>query len=181
LKHLNMDPYLTGLLYGDGTSYLAKNGAYSVWIDQVDHGILDQEVVPRLQKMNFKVHFYDYTSRTDGRHKWRALVFSKDLFVWFRSMRVDILDVVAKMKAREFKRFLAGFFDAEGTKTDRVVIYNKNRKLLSLIQKKLGRIGVSSYIYKFGRVYGIQIYRKLDAEKFCRLVQSYRLKARSAG
>ncbi|TMI08356.1 hypothetical protein E6H34_05490 [Candidatus Bathyarchaeota archaeon] len=76
---------------------------------------------------------------------------------------------------------LAGFFDAEGTHTDRLVIYNKNRKLLASIQRRLQEIGISGHVYRYGVVHGIQIYRKLDVEKFRRLIPSYRLKARVAG
>ena len=143
--------------------------------------LLSSEVVPRLQKMNFKVHFYDYTSRADGSHKWRALVFSKDLFLWFGEMRRNITDVVDGLTNKDFKNFLAGFFDAEGTHTDRLVIYNKNKKLLVSIQRRLLDIGISGQIYRYGAVHGIQIYRKLDVEKFRRLIPSYRLKARNAG
>jgi hypothetical protein len=130
--------------------------------------------------MSFNVHFYDYTSRSDGAHKWRALVYSKNLFHWFREMRKDIVQIVTSMDNEEFKIFVAGFFDAEGTRTDRLVIYNKNEELLIAIQERLQQIDIPSHIYKYGVVHGIQIYRRLDVEKFCRLIPAYRLKARSA-
>ena len=101
-----IDPYLIGMLYGDGTSYASKRGAYSVSVDQVRGQLLSSEVVPRLRKMNFNVHFYDYMSKTDGSHKWRALVFSKDLFLWFGEMRRNIVDVVDGLTNNDFKKFL---------------------------------------------------------------------------
>ena len=85
------------------------------------------------------------------------------------------------MNDNDIRHFIAGFFDAESTKTDRLVIYNKNREMLTVVQVRLEKMGIPSQLYKYGVVYGIQIYRKRDVEKFCRLIPAYRLKARSAG
>lgn len=83
----------------------------------------------------------------------------------------------SRLSTDEKKYFIAGFFDAEGTATDRIVIYNSNTKLLRAIQNFLSEIGVPSYIYKFGKVHGVQIYRKAHVEMFLKHVKAVRLVA----
>ena len=76
--------------------------------------------------------------------------------------------------------YLAGLFDAEGTITDRLVFYNKNKELLDMVKERLDALGIKSNLYKFGKVYGIQLYRKEYVAKFRALIPSFRLKVHSA-
>ncbi len=69
--------------------------------------------------------------------------------------------------------------DAEGTVTDRVVIYNKDTKLLNSIQKKLNELGITnSHIYKFGVVQGLQIYRRASLKRFVGEIPAVKLQPR---
>ena len=79
----------------------------------------------------------------------------------FRNLRAYIDGLTDE----EAKQFIAGVLDAEGTVTDRVVVYNKNMVLLRAIQSKLDKLGIfHSHIYKFGVVHGLQIYRRESLE-----------------
>lgn len=79
-------------------------------------------------------------------------------------------------------QFIAGLFDAEGTKTDKIVIYNQNFTLLKLVKQRLEDFGVKdSHIYTFGSVYGLQVYRKNSVKKFSEIIPSCRLKVRLSG
>lgn len=86
---------------------------------------------------------------------------------------------VEQLSDDELKGFVAGLFDAEGTITDRLV-YNGNKELHVMIKERLDLIGIKSNLYKFGKVYGLQLYRKKYVEKFRMLIPSFRLKVRSA-
>jgi len=178
---LKPTPYLAGILFGDGTSHKGANGAYSVWIDQIDKEILQQNVVPQLATLGSKVYFYSYFAKADDVRKWRALVHSKKIYLWFKELKENPDKYVEQLSNEELKEFVAGLFDAEGTITDRLVFYNKNKELLDKIKERLGAIGIKSNLYKFGKVYGIQLYRKEHVEKFRALIPSFRLKVHSAG
>ncbi len=173
-------PYIAGILFGDGTSHKAANGAYSVWIDQVDKEILKQNVVPQLETLGSKVHFYSYFAKADNVQKWRALVHSKTIYLWFKKLKQNPSNYVEQLSNKEMKEFVAGLFDAEGTITDRLVFYNKNKELLDMVKERLDALGIRSNLYKFGKVYGIQLYRKEYVEKFRASIPSFRLKVHSA-
>jgi hypothetical protein len=176
---MKIHPYLVGVLFGDGTSYKGIQGAYAVWIDQTDRNraILESEVVPRFRRMGFRVYFYKYYARSDRTFKWRALVYSKELYTTIRETTGRITEYFNSLSDKDARRFIAGFFDAEGTMTDRIVMYNQHLRLLQAMKTRLGNLGVRyAYIYRFGSVYGLQIYRKESQRRFLELVPSHRLK-----
>jgi len=175
-----VDPYIAGLFFGDGCIYKRKDGTYRVWIDQADKNkeVLKHEAIPRLIRMQVKTHFYSYYSRKDGVMKWRILLYSKELYMVMREVFQKITEYFESLPDMEARQFIAGLFDAEGTKTDRIVIYNRNVDLLRLIKQKLEDFGIkNSYTYSFGPIYGLQIYRKSSVKKFLEVIPSYRLKA----
>ena len=89
----------------------------------------------------------------------------------------EIENYLENLPNEESKLFIAGFVDAEATFTDRVVIYNKNTKLLRVIQRKLDLLGIrNSHIYKFGVVHGLQLYRRKDLSKFVRDIPAVKLR-----
>src|SRR3989344_4238334 len=153
-----MDSYIAGMLYGDGTKFLGKNRAYAVTVDQhiKNKGISDF-LKKKLKESEFNVHDYDF--KFGKTHMRRIMVYSKKLFIEFEDMR----------------NFIGGLFDAEGTITDRLVVYNMDLKLLKAIQKFLKQKKILSYIYRFGKVYGVQIYKKEDVKKFRKLINCVKL------
>ena len=176
---MKIHPYLVGVLFGDGTSYRGIHGAYAVWIDQTERNkaILESEVVPRLRRMGFRVHFYRYYARSDRTFKWRALVYSKELYTAVRETTRRITEYFGSLHDKDARQFIAGFFDAEGTVTDRIVIYDRNLGLLRAVERRLASLGVQyAHIYRFGSVFGLQIYRKESQRRFLELVPSRRLK-----
>jgi len=170
---MKVDAYLAGLLYGDGTSHHSKsNRAYQVWIDQAERNkYIAEEAKKYLEAIGLNVHFYGHQDKV------RASVYSKEFFEFFRELRENVLDFFEALFRKEKLRFIAGFFDAEGTITDRYVFYNGNHGLLKAIVGFLKHEGVKSYIYSFGSIYGIQIYRKDDAKKFQSLIPSLKIVA----
>ena len=172
------NPYLAGMLYGDGTCYRGKNGAYAVWVDQSERNrdILELMVIPRLARLGFNVHVYRYRDKRHGIWKWRALVYSKALFMAFLRLRRNMLQYVEELDDAGLCEFTAGLFDAEGTVTDRLVIYNSDLELLVLLKRRLSRLGVEARIYRFGPVFGLQIHRKEDMLKFAEMVPSLKLR-----
>ena len=159
---MRLDPYLVGFLRGDGSVSKRKDGAYAVWADQAEKNRkIIEEVRLRFERLGRKVFFYRYYSRQDQAWKYRALVYSKELFTRLKSVFRNISAYIDELSDEEAKQFIAGVLDAEGTVTDRVVIYNKNMVLLRAIQRKLDKLGIfHSHIYKFGVVHGLQIYRR---------------------
>ena len=181
---MRLDPYIAGLFYGDGCLYRRKDGAYCVWVDQTEKNkdILKQEALSRLKKMRIKFHFYSYYAKRDGVRKWRILIYSKELYMLLREVFQRITEYFENLPDTKARQFIAALFDAEGTKTDRIVIYNQNVDLLKRISIKLDSLGIKdSHIYSFGQIYGLQIYRKSSLNKFLRLIPSHRLKAHLPG
>ncbi|PUA32941.1 MAG: hypothetical protein B9J98_03390 [Candidatus Terraquivivens tikiterensis] len=179
-----IDPYIVGIFFGDGVTYKTKHGAYCVWIDQKDKnkGILESEVIPRLKKMGLKVYFYSYYAKADRTLKWRVLTYSKELYMAIRSISRRIAEYFSTLSDKDATQFIAGFFDAEGTKTDRIVIYNQNLELLKIVKQRLINLSIQNpHIYRFGSIYGLQIYCKRSVKKFLELIPSCRLKVRLSG
>ena len=170
-QKISMNPYLTGLFVGDGTMYLGKNWKYQVWIDQHDKNIdILKKAVEILRKEGFNVCVY----KVPG-NKTRAYVCAKRLFIEFSEIRKNPVKYFLNLNEKEKKEFIAGFFDAEGTVTDRLVIYNGNIELLQAIEKFLKELGLICYIYRFGKILGIQIYRKKSVEKFVEQIRCIKI------
>jgi hypothetical protein len=168
----SMSSYLAGLLFGDGTSHLAKNGAYAVWIDQHErNNEMIERAVRELKKMNLNVHHYGFLN------KKRAMVYSKALFQEFRKMRESPAEFFNNLSEKKKFGFISGFFDAEGTATDRLVVYNGDLKILEEIKKFLTKNSIFGHIYKYGKVYGIQIYRRDSIRKLKKKTNSIKIKS----
>ena len=178
---MNIDPYLVGFLRGDGSVSKRKDGAYAVWVDQAEKNrdIFEKAVLPRFERLGPKVYSYRYYAKKDKTYKHRALVYSKELYTELRKIFRDIKSYIDGLSDRQAKQFIAGVMDAEGTVTDRVVIYNKDTKLLRLIQQRLDKLGVTnSHIYKFGVVHGLQIYRRASLKRLVGEIPSVKLRSR---
>lgn len=168
-----MHPWLAGVLVGDGTRHYGSNKAYAVWIDQHTRNKAVLDYVQRvLQSIGCKTYRYPVPD-----NKCRVLTYSKDLYLEFESIMKNPARFFSGLNADEKKNFIAGFFDAEGTATDRIVIYSSDTKLLKAIQKFLSELEIPSYIYRFGKVHGVQIYRKAHVELFLKHVKAVRLVA----
>jgi LAGLIDADG-like domain len=177
---MELDPYLVGMIRGDGSISKRKDGAYAVWVDQAEknHTIFEQGVLPRFQTLGPKVYSYRYYAKADKTYKHRALVYSKELYTCLQSTFRDIGAYIDQLSDGDARQFIAGVTDAEGTVTDRIIIYNKNKKLLKSIQKKLNELGITdSHIYKFGVVHGLQIYRRQSLKRFVGEIPAVKLRS----
>ena len=80
-----MNSYLCGVLLGDGCSYISKNKAFSVWIDQHNKNINILEKVKKIfQEDGYKIYHYKIPD-----NKQRVLTYSKKLYLEFRKIRED--------------------------------------------------------------------------------------------
>jgi LAGLIDADG-like domain len=176
---MHLDPYLVGVIRGDGSVSKRKDGAYAVWVDQATKNRkIIEEVKLRFQHLGLKTFFYKYYSKQDKAWKHRALVYSKELFMRLKSVFRKIRAYIDSLSDEEAKQFIAGVLDAEGTVTDRVVIYNKSMVLLRAIQTKLEKLGISnSHIYKFGVVHGLQIYRRQSLKRLVGEIPAVKLRS----
>lgn len=166
-----MNPYLAGMLAGDGCKFIGKNGAYAVWIDQHKKNLdILERAIKVLKENSFKTYIYNVPD-----NKRRVLTYSKGLYQEFEDMMKNLENFFEKLSEEEKKIFIAGFFDAEGTITDRLVIYNGNKKLLDAFQKFFKDAGMISYVYKFGKIFGLQIYRKKSVEMFKKEIQCVKI------
>jgi len=153
-----MDPYLIGLLFGDGTSNYGKtNKAYSVWIDQNERNLkIAKKAKQEFEQLGLNVHYYPHS-----KNKIRAMVYSKEIYTEFQEVRKNPVKCFRSFNKKEKLKFISGFFDAEGTVTDRIVLYNGNLDILGEIQKFIAdKLNVIGHVYRYGKVYGIQIYRR---------------------
>ena len=101
----------------------------------------------------------------DGVRKWRLLIYSKELFVLLQEVFQRIPEYFENLSDTEARQFIAALFDAEGTKTDRIVIYNQNVDLLKRISIKLESLGIKdSHIYSFGKVLWVADISKIFRE-----------------
>lgn len=152
-----INPYLAGVLFGDGTFHRGKNRAYGVWIDQHEKNIdIIDEIEKQFKNLKFKIHRYSFLN------KIRVLTYSKNLYFWFKKLRQDPYDYFEELSNEEKFEFIGGLFDAGGTYTDRFVIYNANEIFLERIREFFITFGMKAYVYKFGKIYGVQICQKED-------------------
>lgn len=165
-----MSPYLAGLLFGDGTSHLGKNGAYAVWIDQHERNSkIVLRVVKELESIGLNVHHYGFLN------KKRAMVYSKAMFIEFRRMRSNPKEFFRNLKIKDKFEFFSGFFDAEGTVTDRLVVYNGELDLLDEMQRFLEKNKIHGHIYRYGKIFGIQIYKRESIARLRELTDSTKI------
>lgn len=167
---MKMTPYLAGVLFGDGTSNKGKNRAYAVWIDQHKRNSkIIKRVVSEFENLNLRVYNYEFLN------KERALIYSKEIFFEFREIRRDIRKYFKELSNDNKWEFISGIFDAEGTVTDRMVIYNNNTQILEEIKNFLEKQKIVCYIYRFGKTFGLQIYRKNSINIFRAKVNSVKI------
>ena len=167
-----MDEYVVGLFVGDGVAHRNKaNRSYGVWIDQ---HVKNKDILENLRmeflKDNLKFYWYKVPD-----NKIRILLYSKEKYLIIKQAKEDASKFFRKLNNKQKKKFIGGFFDAEGTVTDRLVVYNKDKQLLEEIKKFLKTLGIISYIYKFSKVFGLQIYRKVHVQIFMKNIKSVKL------
>ena len=107
--------------------------------------------------------------------KRRVLVYSKRLFKIFQEAKQEPSKFFETLDDSEKLQFISGFLDAEGTVTDRVVIYNSDKELLRKIQDFLRKKEIISHIYTFGKIFGLQIYRRDHIKRLVKLLSSIKL------
>lgn len=167
-----MDPYLAGVLFGDGTLFRGKNRAYAVWIDQKEtNGRIIEKCIEKFEERKLNVHAYGFLD------KKRALVYSKKLYLEFMELRKNPVKFFNAQNQKRKFQFISGFFDAEGTVTDRLVLYNSHIKLLKAIQRFFVNLGLNAYIYRYGKIHGIQVYRKRDVAFLKRRLNCVKLRS----
>ncbi len=167
-----MNEYVVGLLFGDGVAHRNKrNRSYAIWIDQHEMNLDILEELKRIFERD-KIKFYWYKVPDK---KIRIYSCSKERFLELKSIKENPVGFFKKLNNKGKKKFIGGFFDAEGTVTDRLVIYNKDKKLLDEIKTFLETLGIISYIYKFPKVFGLQIYRKIHIQIFKKHIKSVKL------
>jgi len=71
----------------------------------------------------------------------------------------------------------SGLLDSDGTITDRIVIYSSSKSLLKSISERLEIFSVKSHIYRFGRIFGLQIHDKNSLLTLLRMLSSGKLRA----
>lgn len=151
--------YLAGFLYGDGTCYHnPANRSYSVWIDQIESNTYLLKYARGYLGRFSKVHEYQYKS--PGGLKTRILVHNKNLFIQFKKLREEPIKFFNRLSKEEKINFISGLLDADGTITDRIVIYASNENLLKRFEQFLKNYEVVGNVYKFGSISGLQIYSK---------------------
>ena len=169
-----------GVLYGDGWTYKRTDGAYVTCIDQTERNssIIISEVVPRLRGMGFNAKPYRFYAKHDHTFKWRTYVYSKELFLELKKTFPRIESYLNGLSAKDSKQFIAGMIDAEGTVSDRLVIYNKNTALLEAIKRKLDEFGIShSHIYRYGVVHGLYVFRRKSLESLVGEIPAVKLQS----
>ena len=177
---MKIDPYLVGILYGDGWTYVREAGSYVTCIDQAEKNkeIIIQEVIPRFKKMGFRVNPYVFFAKHDSIFKWRAQVYSKGLYLQLKETFPRIVSYFETLQADEAKQFIAGFIDAEGTiAKGAIIIYNQNEALLDAVQKRFRDFGIApTYIYPYNVVKGLVIMRRECVKKLIQEVPAMKFR-----
>lgn len=166
--------YLAGLLFGDGCIYVSNNAAYCVWIDQVvgRGDAVVEKAEAEMSRLGYKTYRYLYNLQNGKAAKHRVLVYSKRLYQQVKEIKTHIVEYVSRLNDEELLSFVGGLFDAEGTFTNRIVVYNRNKELLDLLRERLARFGLRTNVYRFGKIYGLQLHDKKSMSKIMFLLTS---------
>lgn len=113
-----------------------------------------EEATKKFREHGLNVQQYGFLDKT------RSLIYSKKMCLEFSDIRNEPINFFVRLEKPDKWKFISGFFDAEGTVTDRIVIYNEDSEFLEAISNFLRTEGIDCHIYKFGKIYGIQIYKK---------------------
>ncbi len=150
--------YFLGFAVGDGSVYRnRKSRNYEVTIDQKYPE--NRRYIERISRelSRSKIKFYKYKLEFKGYQKVRLRVFGKDIFYLIKFLRTFPL-MILDLKKKEFKNFLEGLIDSDGSVIeDRILIYSKDINFLYVLNLKLLELGMFGKIYKFGKVYGLQV------------------------
>lgn len=70
------------------------------------------------------------------------MTYSKNLYLKLEKIQKGPIKYFEKLSRKEKMKFIGGLFDAETTVTDRLVIYNSNKKLLRAFKRFLEELGI---------------------------------------
>ena len=155
-----MNPYLAGFLIGDGCQHRLSNGAYAVWVDQsLKNKVYVEKLIKKMQCYG-KTYVYEYMDRTNKVHKIRLLVYSKKFYSEILTIKQNITKFIEELGEEDLWSFLSGLLDSDGTVTGRIVFYSSSKELLEALSVRLNTHHVRTHIYRFGKIFGLQIHDK---------------------
>jgi len=148
-----------------------KKGEFSIEIEQKNREWL------KIIAKNFEKSFGikpRITVRKTKKNIYRLRVYSKDIFLKLQKMQKNLEQIVEASEDVQ-KSFLRGVCDAEGSVDKnkyRIIISNKNEKLLRLCKKLLQKFGIKTkklWKYKWG-VKVLPILGKENLQKFNEII-----------
>jgi len=165
--------YLLGAAGDAAITYRKKKGEYCIEYEQKDRRWLQNSIVPRILRAFRKS--VSVKRRKSG--LFRARLYSKAAFGQFHKHKKNPSLVLGA--GGEAKRcFVRGFFDAEGSAPARkggtqyrIQMYQKDRRVLRVISKILGSLGIrTGKITNSYDVGQLPIRTKENVRKFSRII-----------
>ena len=171
------EAYLLGALVGDGGLYSEKRGNGSteyrvVWTSK-DRVYLEAEIVPRIIEVMNVLGAKSKIQLRRSSTRYEVRVSSKALYNHFKALRNRLHQLIREGE-EVITAFIKGFYDAEGEKSGkRVRMWNKDRKLLQLVEILLMRLGLNNVsLYLDDRRHGVYCLevRARERERFFTLL-----------
>ena len=169
------DPQLLGFLLGDGYAiYNKARKSYDVGFEQSirKNWPILAVYTALMTKTGNKIQV---GLKKDD--KMRVYIYSRPLYYHIKELRRTSAETFMAMKDVEKLRFIAGFFDAEGSITAKEIsLYNKDKELLDAIVKFLRSNEISCLVRPCKNIFRVRIRSKSSRLKFIKLFSRFSIK-----
>lgn len=181
--------YVLGVLKGDGSTSIHKDGHYTVQLT-VTNKIFAQTFYNALQKIRLNPHisgpnFIKPSKLKSGKiitpkkGRYRVRANSKTFVEWYKTLTLSKISIAFSKKKEFESAFVKGFYESEGCLrankrgNRRICIANNNLDLLKLVQRILKRWKIDASIHpnSDGHNQLLEFYRTLYIDKFLRIVK----------
>jgi hypothetical protein len=171
--------YILGIMYGDGYSFIAKNGIAVIGLETKDKEFAESflKSLRNLGLARYGKNLYKFPKKTYKQgYGWMAKIASKDFYELIKKTK---LESIRNENDSNKIAFIRGLYESEGYLSSKhlVVIYNTNIKLIKLSEYILSEHGFAYAIHGYKLPSGKIIYNVRlrgdvgERERFLKLVK----------
>jgi len=168
--------YVIGVLKGDGSVYLHKNGqgiAYEIGLGQTKREFA-YSFQSALESLGLKARV-DFRRKRNGTRLipyFRTTATSKIFYQWYKGLTIEEIRELLIANSVFIDAFLRGFYESEGcvsvhkNRVPELSIVNANASLADLSYELIRILGFNAKIHRYGSMSYIRLYGKEQVSNF---------------